>query len=121
MGTKWRARNVDLLDALERLEPTTPFVGQAWRTVREGRNPLIGHPSAGRWDPGIFDVLYTSLDAQGCIAEISFHLARQPVIPSKINFVLHSIKVHTKRTLTFFDLKELIPFGVEPQKYESIL
>jgi hypothetical protein len=115
-----RARELELLDALDAL-PRVPFEGTVWRAVREGRDPLQGHPSAGRWDPGTFDVLYTSLEPDGAIAEIHFHLSRQPVFPSRLAYRLHKVAVRTRKTLHFADLSALTPLGVDDAHYGDIL
>jgi RES domain-containing protein len=115
-----RARDLELLDALDAL-PRVPFEGTAWRAVREGRDPLQGHPSAGRWDPGTFDVLYTSMEPDGAMAEIHFHLSRQPVFPSRLAYRLHEIAVRTTKTLRFADLSALAPLGVDGARYGEIL
>ncbi|TIX45632.1 MAG: RES domain-containing protein, partial [Mesorhizobium sp.] len=91
-----RARDPDLLDALD-AHAGVSFEGEVWRCVREEREPLQGYPSRARWDPGTFDVLYTSLEREGALEEIHFHLSRQPVFPSKIRSVLHRILVRTQR------------------------
>ena len=92
-----------------------------WRVVRSGRDPLVGHPSAGRWDPGHFDVLYTAFDPDGAVSEIYFHLARQPVFPSKIGFSLNQIEVSTRATLKFADFRELETIGVDVDEYTNLL
>lgn len=115
-----RARDIELLDALDAL-PRIPFEGTVWRAVREGRGPLQGHPSGGRWDPGTFDVLYTSLEGDGAVAEIHFHLSRQPVFPSGLSYRLHEIAVRTTKTLCFADLSALVPLGVDSARYGEIL
>jgi hypothetical protein len=115
-----KARDVALIDALDRCERTA-FKGVVWRAVREGRDPIQGQPTAGRWDPGTFDVLYTALEPDGALAEISFHLSRQPVFPSKIQFVLHEISVQATKTLKFESLEALEPLGVEKERYPEIL
>jgi len=56
-----RARDPDLLDLLDAHEGIA-FRGDVWRIVREGRDVLQGYPAAARWDPGTFEVLYTSLE-----------------------------------------------------------
>lgn len=115
-----RARDLDLLDALDSLE-RAPFSGTVWRAVRHGRDPLQGHPSAGRWDPGTFDVVYTALALDGAVAEINFHLSRQPVFPSKIQFFLHEISIETTHTLTLPTMKALVRLGVEESRYQEVL
>jgi hypothetical protein len=62
-----RARDLELLDALDAKE-RVPFEGIVWRIVREGRDPLQGYPSGARWDPGTFDVIYTSMAREGSLA-----------------------------------------------------
>jgi RES domain-containing protein len=91
-----------------------------WRAVREGRDPLQGSATGGRWDPGAFDVLYTALKRDGAIAEMYFHLSRQPVFPSKINFTVSEIAVRTMRTLKFADLSEIKPLGVDIKDYSKV-
>lgn len=113
-------RDLDLLDALNALERTS-YQGAAWRAIREGRSPLVGHPSGGRWDPGTFEVIYLSLEPAGALSELYFHLSRQPVFPSRARFDLHRLAVRTRRTLRFADLRALEPLGVEPAEYPTLL
>jgi RES domain-containing protein len=115
-----KARDLQLLDALDALE-RIPFEGTVWRAAREGRDPIQGHASAGRWDPGIFDVLYTALEPDGALAEIHFHLSRQPVFPSQIRYRLHEIAVRTRKTLRLADMRGLADLGVEEARYSEIL
>lgn len=114
-----RARDPDLLDVLDAHEGVA-FEGDVWRIVREGRDPLQGYPAAARWDPGTFDVLYTSLEREGALSEIYFHLSRQPVFPSKIRSVLHRIAVKTERTLRLADLAALEALGVSRESYSGL-
>ncbi len=120
MGSRWRARDFDLLDALSELS-RTGVDKTVWRIVREERDPLLCRSSRGRWDLGHFDVLYTSLEPEGAIAEMYFHLSRQPVFPSKPVFTLNQIDVRTTSTLKFADLTELATLGVDPAAYSDIL
>ena len=115
-----RPRDPALLDALDAFRRVS-YQGETWRVVRRGRDPIEGHPSGGRWDPALFNVLYTALDADGAIAEMNFHLSRQPVFPSKIKYDLHRIKVKTAKTLRLRDLNAMAPLGVDPARYREIL
>lgn len=115
-----RARDLELLDALDALDRVS-VDDVVWRVVRSGRDPLQGYPSAGRWDSGQFDVLYTAFDPDGAVSEMHFQLSRQPVFPFKIQFSLNEIAVKTKNTLKFADLRELQPFGVEEDRYPGVL
>ncbi len=102
-------RDSRLIDVLEVL-PNKPFEGTVWRVVREGRDPTQCSASGGRWEDETFDVLYTSLERDGAIAEMYFHLSRgQPVFPSKIRYGLHELKVSLTdvMTLTTADLASL--------------
>ena len=114
-----RARDLSLLDALDTHKGVS-FEGDVWRIVGDKRDPLQGYPAAARWDPGTFEVLYTSLEREGALAEIHFHLTRQPVFPSKIKSVIHQITVRTKRTLKLADLAAIEALGVAPETFTSL-
>lgn len=114
-----RARDHRLLDALGALEPEA-FRGAAWRVVRDGRDPLQGSSARGRWSPGHFDVLYTSLAADGARAEVHFHLARQPVFPSRLRYWLYELGVGTKKSLRLANMEALVRLGVEQARYREL-
>ena len=112
-----KARDVELLDALEAL-PTESFEGDVWRILRDGRDPLLGYRPGARWDPpGGFDVICTALEADGARAEIFYHLNRAPVFPSNAVYLLHGIRLRTQRTLRLADLKALAALGVDTGRY----
>jgi hypothetical protein len=115
-----KPRDRALLDALDAFD-RDHYDGNTWRVVRDGRDPVQGNASGGRGDPTVFDVLYTSLDPDGAVAEVHFHLSRQPVLPSKIKYGLHRIRVRTTRSLRLPDLDAMIGLGVEPTRYREIL
>ena len=115
-----RARDHHLLDALGNLEPE-PFEGRVWRAVRDGRRPLEGSSARGRWSPGHFDVVYTSLDPDGARAELYFHLTRQPVFPSRLRYWLYELNVKTKETLRLANTEALLGLGVEEARYREVL
>ena len=115
-----KPRDPALLDALEAFDRVR-YTGDTWRVVRDGRDPLQGSASGGRWDATLFDVLYTSLASDGAVAEVHFHLSRQPVFPSRIRYGLHRIRVRTEKTLRLPDLDGMIPLGVDPSRYREIL
>ncbi|MCH7794304.1 MAG: RES family NAD+ phosphorylase [Proteobacteria bacterium] len=115
-----KARDVDLLDALESLTPE-PFDGDVWRIIRNGRDPLQGYPAGARWDPlGVFDVLYTALDPDGAHAEVFFHLNRAPVFPSRTAYLLHTIRVQTRKTLRLADMTALAALKVDTGRYSEL-
>jgi RES domain-containing protein len=117
--TERRARDLELLDALDAHQGVS-FEGDVWRIVREQRDVLQGYPSGGRWDPGSFDVLYASLERDGALAEVHFHLSRQPVFPSKLRSVLHRISVRTQRTLKLADLEAVAALGVSVENFGNL-
>lgn len=120
MAPTRKARDVALLDALD-ARPREAFAGEAWRIVREGRDPLQGYPAGARWDPpGGFDVIYTALDPDGARAEVFFHLNRAPVFPSRTTFMLHRIAVHTRQTLRLTDARMLSDLRVDMERYAEI-
>jgi len=117
--TERRARDIALLDALD-AHAGVSFQGDVWRIVRQERDVLQGYPSRAHWDPGTFDVLYSSMAREGALEEIHFHLSRQPVFPSKIQSVLHQITVQTRRTLKLADLAAVAALGVTPELFTTL-
>lgn len=114
-----RARDIELLDALD-AHAGVSFEGDVWRIVRAERDVLEGSASKARWEPGTFDVLYTSLKREGALEEVYFHLSRQPVFPSKLRSVLHRISVRTRRTLKLADLAALAALGVTTERHGDL-
>ena len=114
-----KPRDSALLDALDAFDRVS-YAGETWRVVRDGRDPLQGSASGGRWDPTLFDVLYTSLNPDGAVAEVHFHLSRQPVFPSKIRYRLHRIRVRTAKTLRLPDLDAMVRLGVDPARIPNV-
>jgi RES domain-containing protein len=102
-----------LLDAIE-AEAASRFAGIVWRVVTEGVEPLRPSRAGGRWDDGSFDVLYTSSERDGALAEAWFHLARgQPIIPSKIGKRLFRIEAELERVLDLSADGKLAALGVD--------
>jgi RES domain-containing protein len=113
-----RARDLRLLDQVDAL-PRPRFGDTAWRVTREGRDPLQGGSSISRWCNGEFDVLYTSLERDGAIAELHALLDLQPVFPSKIVFRVHQLKVSVKQALDLTDFSTLARLGVDISRYQD--
>lgn len=113
-------RDKDLLDALERLEQER-FSGTAWRSIRQGRDPLQCWRAGGRWDDRSFDVLYCSLDRQGAIEERRFHLFKgQPLPPSRISHELFELTVSLSAAIRFESLTALESVGLEVARYGAL-
>jgi RES domain-containing protein len=113
-----KARDPDLLDLIEQHERSA-FEGQVWRVVRETRDPLQASPVGARWDPGTFDVLYTSLDRDGALEEMYFHLSRQPVFPSVL-FKLHRLRVRAMKVLRLPERNMLGKLGVDISRFTEM-
>jgi RES domain-containing protein len=114
-----RARDLQLLDRIGE-QPRRAFNGSAWRVVREGRAPILGVPARGRWDPGQFDVLYTSLEHDGAIVEIHFHLSSQPVFPSVPRYFVYELAVELNEVLELDTLDAIEKIGVSISGFSSL-
>ncbi len=109
-----------LIDALESLS-TAPFSGTLWRVVREGRDPCACSKAGGRWDDASFDVLYTSAERDGAIAELHFHLSRgQPVFPSKVRYHLFELQTELESILDLSDRSLLTSLGVNMARFGQL-
>jgi RES domain-containing protein len=119
MGTSGRVHDRAILDALDGMDPA-PVKASVWRVTRTGRDPLRGSAAYGRWSPGgTVEVLYTSLEREGALAEIGFRLSLEPIWPSRIEHEIHEIAAQTTRTLQFASLDGLAAYGVDVSRYES--
>ena len=119
MAGPGRVHDRSILDALEATGPE-PFRGDVWRITRGGRDPLRGSSAHGRWTPaGELEVLYTSLERDGALAEIGFRLSLEPVWPSRIEHTIHRLSARTERTLRIADVAALAPLGVDIARYDS--
>lgn len=108
----------ELLDSLSAY-PAETFGGRVFRATRLRLSPLAPSTSGGRWSPrDQAPVLYTSLEFEGALAEISFHWSRFTPLPSK-PVVVHDIQVVTDRTLRLkrCNLAEL---GVDLDQFGSL-
>ncbi len=114
-----RARDPALLDKVDSLR-REDYVGEVWRVGREGREPTLGYPSNARWDPGTFDVLYTSEARDGALSEVFFHLSRQPVFPSKIRSVVCRLTVSVSNMLWLPDVEHVGALGMDTSRYGAL-
>lgn len=110
------ARNLALLDLVDAFKQEA-FSTKVWRICGDGRNPVHGARSLSRWCNGTFDVLYTSFERDGALAEIYSLLSLQPVFPSKFASRLHRLSITVKRSLRLADLPTLARLGVNTHHY----
>lgn len=119
MAGSGRAHDRAILDALEAMDPIL-FEGEVWRVTRTGREATRGSAANGRWSPGgSFEVLYTSLEREGALAEVGYRLSLEPIWPSRLMHRLHEIAARVNRTPRFADVAGLAPLGVDGARYES--
>ncbi|MGB7989650.1 MAG: RES family NAD+ phosphorylase [Candidatus Methylophosphatis roskildensis] len=109
----------ELLDRIDGL-PTEPFDGRVFRATRQSLDPLVSSSSGGRWMPGnsAAGVLYTSLDRNGALAEISFHWSQLSPRPTK-PVMVHTLEVIAPRTLKLVRA-DLSALGVPDDSYPTM-
>jgi RES domain-containing protein len=114
-----RVHDRAILDALENIDPEA-IERTVWRVTRRGRDPVRGAVANGRWNAiGEFEVLYTSIEPNGALAEVGYRLSLEPVWPSKIAHQLHSLLIKPERALRLDSLDQLQMLGVDVTKFES--
>jgi RES domain-containing protein len=108
------------LDAIE-AEAGRRFAASVWRVVTDGFDPLRPGRAGGRWDDGTFDVLYTSSERNGALAEAWFHVARgQPIIPSKLSKRIFQIEAELGRVLDLSAEGKLAALGINMATYGQL-
>ena len=63
-------------------------------------------------------VLYTSIEREGALAELSFYLGMLTPLPSK-PMVMHTLEVETKKTIRI-TRKYFAPLGIDENKFGDI-
>ena len=103
-----------MLDVLESAQQT-PYAGIVWRSVKEGRDPLLCWRSGGRWDDVTLDVLYTSESRNAAIAERRYHLFQgQPIPPVDVSYELFELTLSLAAVIRFPDVETLAATGLNP-------
>lgn len=116
-GSQFTVHDRALLDTLEAIAAET-YTGTVWRTTWATRDPLAGSSAGGRWNPANeFEVLYTSVVADGSLAEVYYHLSRAPVF-SSAHVKLSALSVATQRTL-HLDQPALQTLGLDAKTLKS--
>lgn len=115
-----RARDPELLDLIDQ-HPRATYRGVIWRVVRAGRDPMQFSRVGGRWNMPETDALYTSLDANGAVAEIHFRWWQiEPVPPSRVQAKLHELAIEVNDVVRFDSIEELAPLGVVSNDYGTL-
>jgi hypothetical protein len=119
MADSGRVHDRAILDALDAMDPVQ-FDNIVWRITRSGRDATRGSAANGRWSPGgAVEVLYTSLDREGALAEIGYRLSLEPVWPSRLKHEIHELAAQRERSLKFANIASLAPLGVDVSRYET--
>lgn len=114
-----RVHDRAILDALENFDPEI-LEKTVWRVARKGRDPLRGAVANGRWNAvGEFEVLYTSVEPDGALAEVGYRLSLEPIWPSRIEHQIHTLEIRAERALKLENLGQLQRLGVDTERYES--
>ena len=91
-------RDPEIIDYLEDL-PTETFDGQVFRACIVGRDPTSPSQAGGRWMlQDHASTLYTSMQREGALAEVSSFYAALTPLPTK-PVVVHTLRVECSRTL----------------------
>ena len=108
----------ELLDKLAGFR-TEPFEGKVFRCTRMTLDPTAYSTWGGRWAPkGDIPVLYTSMEPDGAVAELSFHLSQVTPAPSK-PIMLHTLNVSATQTLRLIRA-DLSALGVDMSRFGEI-
>jgi RES domain-containing protein len=107
-----------LLDELSKFH-ASEFDAEVYRAIPQGLNPLTPSTAGGRWSPrGSVPVLYTSLDKDGSLAEISYHWSLLDPLPTK-PVALHRIRAAARQSLRLVEV-DLARLGVEMARLGDI-
>lgn len=90
-----------LLSAISSLS-FSAFDGQVWGCTAKGYDPTATSSSPGRWAPGSVSVLYTSLEAEGAVAEVASYLSLLSPAPRR-EIELHTLHITARRTIEIAD------------------
>lgn len=108
----------ELLDRLSAFSPVA-FDGEVFRATPLSLDPLAPSLSSGRWMlRGRTSTLYTSMLADGALAEVSFHWSQLNPVPSK-PVALHRMRLGTRRSLRLARA-DLISLGVDWARYTEV-
>lgn len=108
----------DLVERLGAL-PVERYTGDTFRATRPSLDPRAFSTRGGRWARmGGASVLYTSLERDGALAEISFHWGQLTPLPTK-PVMLHRLRVSTRNTRRLIRA-DLAQFGIDPEAFGAL-
>lgn len=111
-------RDFRLSDAVAEL-PVQQWSGYVYRTCWQGRDVLQGSSGGGRWSArNGFEILYTSQEKNGAIAEIDAWLREMSPRPDQ-PIEVHKIEIETQKTVVIEDLEVLANLDVDISRYSE--
>ncbi|MFM9887003.1 MAG: RES family NAD+ phosphorylase [Burkholderiales bacterium] len=95
------------------------FAGQVYRATGTGYDPTIFSAAGGRWmrRDGM-SVLYTSIEREGALAEMSFRLGMLTPVPSK-PIVLHRLEVKARKMIRI-SKPDFHALNIDPSRYGDL-
>lgn len=111
-------RDSQLLDLLTARQPET-FSGQVYRATGLGYDPTVFSAAGGRWmrRDGM-SVLYTSVEREGALAEMSYRLGMLTPIPSK-PIMVHRLQVHARKMIRI-SRADFHALNIDPSRYGEL-
>ena len=107
-----------LLEQLSAFAPIT-FEGEVFRATPKSLDPLAPSLSGGRWMfPSAVPTLYTALEADGALAEITFHWSMLNPVPSK-PAMLHRLRLGATKSVRLLR-GDLVTLGVDWGHYKEL-
>jgi hypothetical protein len=95
------------------------YSGKVYRATRLGLNPTTPSTAGGRWMPRDgMAVLYTSLEREGALAEMSFHLGLLSPLPSK-PIAIHMLNVEAKKVIRI-TREDFAALDIDPARFGEI-
>lgn len=111
-------RDTKILDYLSGLTQN-PLSTKVYRVTPQTLNPIAPSVAGGRWMlPGNTAVLYTSLEREGALGELSFHLGMLTPLPSK-PMQIHTIEVALNRVIAV-GRKDFPFLGIDEKRFGEI-
>lgn len=110
----------DLLRGLSAF-PMLSFSGEVFRVTSLSRDAVEPSANGGRWgvpqnrSPGT-PVLYTSMDADGAMAEVASYLVELAPLPRSRNVKVHRLSVTASKVVTL-TMDSLVKLGVDQRRY----
>src|SRR5712692_1040137 len=105
------AHDPGLLDYLESLSRTS-WRGTVFRYTAGGRAPDRENTMGARWNPRSDPAIYATLERETAIAELRHHLSVLAPPPTRLNFMLYTIRVTVDGVLDLSTSERIAAVGL---------